>query len=119
MGPGIGQAAANLQTQINCMKTRRNWPSQTTWVMRQLGSAFNPDTVCQYTGLALHMFPMEVGDGQPQFMGFWRTDGELCGCYPCTDEEKAWILSNPDSYNAERIQFEAWLREVRSTRKKP
>ena len=100
------------------MKSRRLWPSQTTWVMRALGAAFHPDRVCEYTGLALHMFPIEVGDGCPQFMGFWRTDGELCGAYPMTAEEKAWISANPEAYTGERIQFEAWLAQVRSTRKR-
>jgi hypothetical protein len=102
------------------MKFRRKYPETQTWVMRDLrkaGIPYDVDKVCQYTGLALHMFPMEVGDGCPQFMGFWRTDGELCGCYPCTPEEKAWILANPDAYTGERIQFEAWLRQVRATRK--
>jgi hypothetical protein len=96
------------------MNHRRKWPAQETHIMRRLGAAFNPDTCCEYTGLALHLFPVEVGDGQPQLMGFWRTDGELCAAYNMTPEEKAWIFQNPDAYNAERNEFEAWLREIRT-----
>lgn len=103
------------------MKARRGWPAQETWVMRGFrnrGEAFNPDAVCEYTGQALHMFPVEVGDCRPQLMGFWREDGELRGAYLATPEEKAWIEANPEAYKAEAVQFEAWLRQVRSTRKK-
>lgn len=43
-------------------------------------------------------------------MGYWREDGELMRCRPLTDEERAWITGNPDSFMIERAEFDAWLR---------
>lgn len=83
--------------------TRRNWPAQTTWLMRAMGPAFNPDRVCEYTGLALYPFPMP-----PDLMGVFRADGTLRACCPMTPEERAWIAANPVAYQAERAEFEAW-----------
>lgn len=103
------------------MKSRRKWPEQTTWVMRALGSAFHPDRVCEYTGLALHPFPIPshpIPDiwPEPWAMGFWRADGLLRSVARVTPEEYAWLLANPAAYQAERAEFEAW-RETFNTRK--
>lgn len=102
--------------------SRRKWPAQTTWVMRQLGEAFNPDAVCEYTGLALYMHPIRCGTcevwPEPWSMGFWRTDGHLRAVAKCTPAELAWLSSNPEAYEKEHAQFETWLRST-STRKQP
>lgn len=100
------------------MKTsRRNWPAQTTWVMRQLGAAFNPDTVCEYTGLALWLFPIRCGTcevrPEPWSMGFWRADGHLRSVCRVTPEELAWLSSNPEAYEKEHAQFSAWIETTR------
>jgi len=99
--------------------SRRKWPEQETFVMREYrraGLRYDPETVCQYTGLALHQFPLEVGDGLPQLIGYWRTDGELCGAYAMTEAEKAWIAANFAQYRQENARFESWLRAVRIKR---
>jgi hypothetical protein len=72
--------------------------------MRQLGAAFDPETRCEYTGLALHQFPTG-GD----CMGYWRTDGHLLSVRELSPDEKAWILANRVAYNSERAEFTAWL----------
>lgn len=94
------------------MTSRRKWPAQETWVMRKLGSAFNPDTVCEYTGLALWMFPVPHVPlhnwPEPWAMAFWRADGMLKAVCRVTPEEYAWLSANPDAYQAERAEFEAW-----------
>jgi hypothetical protein len=93
--------------------SRRNWPQQTTWVMRQLGAAFHPDTVCEYTGLALWLHPIASHPipgiwPEPWAMGFWRADGHLRAVCRVTPEEFAWLSANPAQYAAEHAEFEAW-----------
>lgn len=74
--------------------------------MRSLGAAFNPDTVCEYTGLALYMHPTLGPAGWS--MGFWRADGYLRAVDRCTPDEIAWLWANPAAYQQEHAQFMQW-----------
>jgi hypothetical protein len=86
--------------------------------MARMGSAFNPETCCEYTGLQLWKFPLANGTGYFEGvdswkMGYWRADGVLRACRHMTPEEKAWIEANPVQYQAESASFNAWLAATR------
>lgn len=89
---------------------KRQWPEQETWVMRQLGAAFDPDTMCEYTGRALHKFPCGVG-----YMGYWMACGTLRACRQLTPEESAWIVANPVPYQQQQAAFRTWLLSTRKS----
>lgn len=71
-----------------------------------MGAAFNPDTVCEYSGLALYMHPTCGPAGW--VMGFYRADGYLRSVDRCTPDELAWIAANADAYQSEHRAFMNW-----------
>lgn len=79
--------------------------------MRQLGAGFDPERVCEYTGLALHQFP--VDHAERALMGYWRTDGFLCAVRPMTGGELLWIAENAARFEADRQAFKSWLDRMR------
>ena len=81
----------------------RHLPPTRTWVTTLLGASYDPEKVCEYTGLTLHQFPL--GD---DCMGYWRSDGHLLACRSMNPEEKAWLRANPIAYQSEKAEFDAW-----------
>ena len=73
-----------------------------------MGSAFNPETCCEYTGQALWQFPASAA-----LIGYWRADGELRAVRLMTPEELAWIAANPVQHQAQSASFNAWLAATR------
>ena len=78
--------------------------------MRKMGSAFDAEKHCAYTGRNLYLCPVETS---PVRMGYWRDDGSLTRVRDCTPQEKAWIDSNPAAYSANQTAFMAWLETLR------
>lgn len=87
------------------MNYRRKFPKQETWVMRKLGKDFNPDKVCPYTGKLI--YPMPLPHDITKTM-FYRSDGARMGLVDSTPEEIAWIKANPEAWQKEIAEFDAW-----------
>jgi len=85
-----------------------------THVTRRLGLAFDSETCCEYTGLALWQFPLEV-QGVPSLMGYWRADGYLRRVRYLTPEELTSLFPDFQTYTAQRLAFEQWLAITRKT----
>jgi hypothetical protein len=79
-----------------------------TWVMRKMGSAFDPEKHCAYTGRRLWQFPSPGWDGR-YMMGYFREpDAYLMRVRDCTPGEMEWITGNPAAFAKAKARFEAW-----------
>jgi hypothetical protein len=90
-------------------------PPQETFIMRRMGAAFDPETICEYTGARLWKFPADHGDGERALMGYYReSDGMLVSVRNLTPQELLWITGNPEAFTIEESKFKHWLDQVRA-----
>ena len=83
------------------LKPTRLEPQQVTWVMRKLGAAFNHDTICEYTAFRLYRFPIS-----DRLVGYFREDGYLRACRVMSEEERAGVSPNFETFELERAEYD-------------
>lgn len=81
------------------METGRSMPEQVTWVMRQLGAAYDPNTVCEYTGKKLYQ--LRRGD----FLWYVREDGVYRSMRRLTEEELLGISDNLETFEQDEAEY--------------
>lgn len=78
-----------------------------TWVMREMGRAWNAETHCPYTGLALWTHARLCGDVWRVF--YYREDGTTMRCRDASPDEVLWIANNPQTFARLDHAFAEWL----------
>lgn len=86
-----------------------------TWVERKMGSEFDPEKFCDYTGLRIYQKAVRAGvltekgvvDGWR--IGYFREDGVCRRFRDATTAELAWIVGNPEAFQSSQIRFNAWI----------
>lgn len=91
----------------------KDCPHGQTWVKRALGSAYDPDKVCPYTGRPLWPFPAPEGDPERWTIQYWREDGHLFRVRLMTQLERDWTVANWGQVQASAGRLKAWLASLR------
>jgi hypothetical protein len=89
-----------------------------TYIMRQMGDAWNPDRFCPYTGRPIfpHPYFSPVGPNNGPaawWVQYWRDDGEAVRCRPAAPQEVAHIGANMAETVRLENAFRAWFAGVR------
>lgn len=78
-----------------------------------MGSEWDSNKFCPYTGRRIYPHPAKGGLGEWQLVWFREGDGERMKSSPAPAETVRWIEANPETFAEHDRKFNAWIATIR------
>jgi len=77
---------------------------------------YNPDKYCKYTGWLITLVPYRTCCGKFRMWRVRRKDGTNLSTRDLTEQELAWVASNPEAFEEELRSKKAWHRAIQKAK---